>query len=836
MVSPGQRLLAISGGEPADRASAAATALGPLESTLALMTDAVMVTTPELDPPGPRVIYVNDAFTRLTGYAAAEVAGKVLRLAHGVEPAHEALDRLRRDLERDRRARGSAVRYRKDGTDYVVDWQMVPLHDRRGDVRHWMIIYRDANADRRAECDHAAVEHSLRLLVDNQPDPICRFLPDTTLTFFNRAYADLFRAPPEELTGRRFIELMAERDRPALIGHLRAIVADRPSAQYEHRFAAVGGGPRWLLWNTLGYFDETGAVLSYQAVGTDITDRKLAEEELRKLSGAVEHSPSAIIVADAHGRIEYVNPAFTAVSGYTADEVIGQRPNILKSDTTSEVLYRELWQTITGGGVWRGELRNRKKTGEPYWDLVAIAPIRDGSGAITHFVAIQHEITEQKLLQEQMAHDATHDSLTDLVNRREFERRLGHAVDSAKRQGSIHVLCYLDLDQFKIVNDTAGHAAGDELLKQIRGLLKGKFRGRDTLARLGGDEFGLLLDNCTLDRALKITEMVIANLRDYRFTWDGRTFRVGVSIGLAAITAETKDAAQAMSQADVACYAAKERGRNRVRVYHGEGAEPAEDHSEMRRAATLREAIEQNRFCLYCQPIIALHPHAAAEHRYEILVRMIDPDGQLVLPGAFIPAAERYGLMAEIDRWVIRHALRQCKKLFRSNPRLDISINLSGNSLNDERFPDFLKKQLTRTRVPTEQICFEITETAAIRNIAHATQMITDIRSRGSRFALDDFGSGLSSFSYLKTLPVDYVKIDGRFVRDMVGDSIDRAMVAAINQVGHVMGIRTIAEYAHDRATLEQLAALGVDYAQGYAVGAPVPLASIHDELRPTRH
>ncbi len=261
--------------------------------------------------------------------------------------------------------------------------------------------------------------------------------------------------------------------------------------------------------------------------------------------------------------------------------------------------------------------------------------------------------------------------------------------------------------------------------------------------------------------------MLITNLRDHRFLWEGRTFRIGVSIGLAPITADTKDTAQAMAEADVACYAAKERGRNRVRVYQGEGAGPARHHSEIHRAATLRDAIEEDRFCLYCQPIKSLRHDADVRERYEILLRKIDVEGQLVLPRSFIPAAERYGLMAEIDRWVIRHAFRYCKKLFSDNPGLEISINLSGNSLSDDHFPGFLRRQFSRSRIPAGQICFEITETAAIQNISQATQIISDIRKRGSRFALDDFGSGLSSFDYLKTLPVDYVKIDGRFVRDI---------------------------------------------------------------------
>jgi diguanylate cyclase (GGDEF)-like protein/PAS domain S-box-containing protein len=813
-----------------------------------------------------------------------------------------------------------------------------------------------------AETDDPNDEFSYRRLVENQPNPICRFRRDFTLTFVNRAYADLFRRTPGDLAGRRLSDVLSEEDASAVVAHLASLTADKPSAQYEHRNVRRSGKVRWHLWNTLAFFDDDGNVISCQAIGTDITlrkeaeeeilrekekvenclaiaanmfvaldaegritlanekackvlgrprdeligenwfetaipmdqrqrtlaefqrimrgdirpsehgesfvatrsdqqrliawrttaledadgrvtgtlscgeditERKQAEEKLHTLSSAVEHSPSSIIITDANATIEYVNPTFTQISGYTLQDVIGQNARILKSGLVPDEVYRDLWQTIHAGKIWQGELCNKKKNDGLYWDLLAIAPVKDTGGNITHFIATQHEITEQKLLVRQMAYDATHDALTDLVNRREFERRLERAIASTKEHGSHHVLCFLDLDQFKLINDTAGHAAGDELLKQVRGLLKGKFRGRDTLARLGGDEFGLLLDNCTLERANKINEMVIANLRDYRFFWEGRSFRIGVSIGLVAITAETESTAQAMAQADVACYAAKERGRNRVRVYQPEGAGPARHHSEIVRAATLRTAVEEDRFCLYCQPIVPLSGAGDALVRYEILVRMIDADGQLILPRTFIPAAERYGLMGAIDRWVIRHAFRHCARTFGQSSRIEFAINLSGDSLNDDSFPDFMREQFARSGVPAERICFEISETAAIRNINHVTQVISEIRKKGSRFALDDFGIGLSSFDYLKTLPVDYVKIDGRFVRDMVENAVDHAMVSAINEVGHVMGIETIAEFAHNKAILERLSRLGVDYAQGYAIGAPIPLASIDGGPRP---
>ena len=358
-------------------------ALGCLELILAMMTDAVMVTTPDLDPPGPRVVYVNEAFTRMSGYASAEVVGKVHRLADGAESAHEVLARLRNESEHDQQARGRAVRYRKDGSGYLLEWQTIPLLDGEGAVHHWITICRDMTPSPNVEKDYLASEHSFRLFVENQPDPICRFMPDTTLTFVNRAYATLFHSTPEEMIGKRFMGLVAERDRLGLLSHLRSIAPDHPSGQYEHRHLSRSGGTRWHLWTTLGYFDETGAVLSYQAVGTDITERKQSEQDLRKLSGAVEHNPSAIIITDAKGAIEYVNPAFTVTSGYGFDEVLGKSPGILKSGLTSEAVYHDLWNTITNGRVWHGELCNKRKKGDsPIWSSTCSMSLSRGCSIV----------------------------------------------------------------------------------------------------------------------------------------------------------------------------------------------------------------------------------------------------------------------------------------------------------------------------------------------------------------------------------------------------------------------------------------------------------------------
>ena len=454
-------------------------------------------------------------------------------------------------------------------------------------------------------------------------------------------------------------------------------------------------------------------------------------------------------------------------------------------------------------------------------------PIRDRDGAVLGAVLVFRDVSETRRLARQLAHEAAHDALTGLVNRREFEQRLERAVASAQRHRLGHALCYFDLDQFKLVNDTAGHAAGDALLKQVRGLLVGKFRERDTLARLGGDEFALLLENCELNEACRIAEGIVAAFREWQFTWAGRAFQIGISAGVVAVTPDCKNAQQLLTEADVACYTAKEQGRNRVYVYRKDGAYPSPHHAQMLMASSLRDALAENQFCLYGQPIVSLSEGNGIRRRYEVLLRMVERDHGIVLPGTFIPAAERYGLMAAIDRWVIENAFRAYDARDGSSDRVEIAINLSGDSLSTDDLAKFVLHQFATHNIRSERVCFEITETAAIQNLDHALQFIGEIKARGGRFALDDFGSGLSSFRYLRELPADYLKIDGSFVCNMSRNAHDRAVVAAINEVGHTLGIDTIAEHAHDAATVRSLRQMGVDYAQGYAFGAPAPLEQL---------
>ncbi|MBD2120500.1 EAL domain-containing protein [Trichocoleus sp. FACHB-262] len=457
------------------------------------------------------------------------------------------------------------------------------------------------------------------------------------------------------------------------------------------------------------------------------------------------------------------------------------------------------------------------------------------------FCMVVRDITERKQAEDalreseqRLAWQASHDALTGLANRREFERCLEQAITSVSTQGQQHYLCYLDLDQFKIINDTCGHRAGDELLRQIAATLQAQVRSTDILARLGGDEFGLLLYNCQLDQALKIANALRWSLQEFRFLWQGQTFSLGVSIGLTMIDQKEADLNSVLSAADAACYAAKSRGRNRVHLYQADDMELAKQQGEMQWAVRITQALEEDRFCLYYQPIVATQQAQLQEEHYEVLLRLRDETGKVVPPMAFLPAAERYNLMHLIDRWVIRtlfaaqgqHYRAAWQRCQSAPDRCLYAINLSGASINDDQFIDFLHEQFALHQVPPQVICFEITETVAIANLNKAIQLMRELKQLGCRFALDDFGSGMSSFAYLKSLPVDYLKIDGNFIKDILEDPTDMAMTEAINQVGHVMGLQTIAEFVENDRIFEVIKALGVDYAQGYGIAHPRPFST----------
>ncbi|MCV3214228.1 EAL domain-containing protein [Plectonema radiosum NIES-515] len=576
-------------------------------------------------------------------------------------------------------------------------------------------------------------------------------------------------------------------------------------------------------------------------VAVDISDRYRLEKELfeeKELAQVTLQSiGDAVITTDAESKIRFLNPIAEQLTGWSQQSAQGKPLTEvfqILNEITREPVENPVQQALREGNIvsLAKDTVLISRNGNEFAIEDSAAPIRTLDGEIIGAVMVFHDVTTARALARQLSWQASHDALTGLVNRREFESCVTQSLIYAKTQNQQHALCYLDLDQFKIVNDTCGHIVGDELLRQVTALFQAQIRSTDILARLGGDEFGILLNHCSLESALPIAKMLRESIETFRFVWQNKTFKLGVSIGLVEINEKSETVTTVLSAADAACYAAKNNGRNRVHIYQPDDTQLTQQQGEVQWVARINQALEENRFCLYYQTIVPIKQCKNGEH-YEVLLRLVDEVGNLVLPTAFIRSAERYNLMQTLDRWVIRTLFatqgQHYRETWKSSQSQKVgcgclyAINLSGASINDEQFIEFLHEQFALYQIPPALICFEITETVAIANLIKAAQFIRSLREIGCHFALDDFGSGMSSFAYLKNLPVDYLKIDGSFIKNIVDDPIDLAMVEAINQIGHVMGIKTIAEFVENQEILAKITALGVDYAQGYAIAKPRP-------------
>ncbi|MDD2055936.1 EAL domain-containing protein [Pseudomonas sp. GD03860] len=551
------------------------------------------------------------------------------------------------------------------------------------------------------------------------------------------------------------------------------------------------------------------------------------EVEKERAQVTLESIGDGVITTDVDGCIAYMNPAAEQLTHWHAAQAQGLPLAALFSllDENAEKDGRTLLEHVLSGGLKGGSEHIKliqRLDGSTVSVALVGAPIM-AEGKVSGIVLVLHDMTQERQYIANLSWQATHDALTGLANRREFEYRLELALNALARKPARHALIFLDLDQFKLVNDTCGHAAGDELLRHICAVLQAGLREGDTLARLGGDEFGILLENCPQEQAERIAESLRLAVQSLHFVWKGRPFMTTVSMGLVHITQAPTTLEASLRAADMACYMAKEKGRNRVQVYHADDSELSMRFGEMAWIQRLHVALEENRFCLYAQEIAALGSHGGAGH-LEILLRLHDESGRIILPDSFIPAAERYGLMTALDRWVVRsvfQVIRQCLDERREGPLAMCAINLSGSSIGDDKFLEYLRRLFGEFAIPPHLICFEITETSAIANLGSAIRFINELKGLGCRFSLDDFCAGMSSFAYLKHLPVDYLKIDGSFVKDMLDDPVNRAMVEVINHIGHVMGKRTIAEFVETPLIEQALQEIGVDYAQGYLIERP---------------
>jgi diguanylate cyclase (GGDEF)-like protein/PAS domain S-box-containing protein len=628
-------------------------------------------------------------------------------------------------------------------------------------------------------------------------------------------------------------------DRKGAVAAVRSHVRSGVPYDVEFRCRTKSGDYQWVRARGRSVHDAAGRAVRLAGTVATIVDRRYvrAQQHHETEQPPTPHDPvgDAVITTDANGKVASANAAAESLTGWTSAEARGKRLSDvcrLLDESTGTGMPDPVESVLRGSEdakVTTGMLLARRDGSEIAIHATAV-PIRDRGDRISGGVLVLRDVRHERDYATRLSYQASHDALTGLVNRREFEHRLERALNGARENGRHHAMLYLDLDQFKLVNDTSGHAAGDELLRQVSLVLGERLREGDTLARLGGDEFGVLLENCLPPHAVRIAEGLRQSVTNLHFVWHERTFTIGVSVGLVNLGDAPLTLAGVMSAGDAACYVAKEKGRGRTHVYHAKDSDLAVRHGEMEWVARLQEALKENRFCLHAQPIVAVDGSEPRGRRFELLLRLIDDDDQLVPPMAFVPAAERYNLMPMIDRWVVRKAFVTIASRWahQANERDDMyAINLSGSSLGQEGFLDFIREQFTRYEVATRAICFEITETAAIANFGKATHFIGELRALGCRFALDDFGVGMSSFGYLKRLPVDFLKIDGSFVQDMLTNPIDGAMVEAINGIGHVMGKRTVAENVESLSTLQRLREIGVDYAQGYGIAAPVPFVAV---------
>lgn len=552
---------------------------------------------------------------------------------------------------------------------------------------------------------------------------------------------------------------------------------------------------------------------------------KASEQRYREL---FQNVTAGVFQTTVDGRFMAANPALVRMLGYdTEDELLAVD---VAQDIYMDPGHREAWVRAMAedGEVRNAELLLKRKDGTKIVVLENSRAVRDDEGRVLFYEGTLTDITAAHELSQQLSYEASHDPLTGLANRREFELRLQRALEMSQATGATHAVCFMDLDRFKAINDSCGHVAGDELLRQLGQRLQQKVRSNDVVGRLGGDEFGVLLHNCSQNDALQVANNLLRAVGEFQFVWGSNAFNLGVSIGVVAVDGHFKRLAQVMNAADTACYAAKDGGRNRVVVFQEDAELVARRHGEMQWVARAKRALAENRLFLEAQPIVPLALDAREAPHYELLVRMHDENGRTVPPGAFLPAVERYNLSVRYDRWVINAALEWMRDHHAALDRVSrFFINLSRDSVADPDTVSYIRQAVASVGVDPRRLGFEVTESVAVSNLSRANQLVADLRRLGCVFGLDDFGSGVSSFAYLKALGADYLKIDGMFVGNISQDKVDYAMVRSINEIGHVMGKKVVAELVETPAQLEKLREIGVDYAQGFGVGEPRPIDEI---------
>ncbi|NEQ51553.1 MAG: EAL domain-containing protein [Leptolyngbya sp. SIO3F4] len=712
-------------------------------------------------------------------------------------------------------------------------------------------------------CQDSEHEKQFRLIFEQAAAGIATINFQGDFLQVNERWCEIFGYSQQELLAKNALELThPDYHAETLAGLTQLIEGTRESFTYDKLCRRCDSSTIWLHV-TISRVTTTSASGCLVVVAEDISERKRLELELERhhnhledlvaertaeLRREIEQRQAAeqalfqekelaevtlksiadaVLTTDAVGRITYLNPVAEILTGWSNQEVIGKPLGdilVILNETTRAPIENAVARVLRDGQMT--EVLDHcllvSRDGTEYGIDDSAAPICDRNGHMLGVVMVFRDVTQARKTSQQLSWQASHDSLTGLVNRWQFEEILASTLKN--RQGQTHLLFYLDLDRFKVVNDTCGHTAGDELLQQVSALIKQQIRHIDTLARLGGDEFGLILYGCTQKEGLAIAEKIRTVIQNFQFNWDDTTFHIGVSIGLVILDADISNLVMAMNAADAACYQAKAKGRNRVQVYQANDIDILQQRGQQQWSLRIKDALAHDRFCLYAQPVKSTQSSSGIHH-YELLLRMIAEDGTLINPDQFIPVAERYDLIVAIDSWVVTNVLDQLAQSGIVMPNTVYMINLSGASLGDEKFLHFFIQTLIASPLPPEAICIEITETAAVRNLSQAAEFMKQLQRLGISFALDDFGSGMSSFVYLKSLPLDYVKIDGKFITDLVVDETAVAIVESIHKVAQVMGLRTIAECVENHDICQWVQRIGIDFMQGYHIAQPIPLS-----------
>ena len=686
--------------------------------------------------------------------------------------------------------------------------------------------------------DKLLVRHQrVQRLLRNVTDVLYHTDSSGRISWITDTVNDMLGYRPAELEGRLLRDLLAdpEKDEPALL--------ERPQLRrHPTRVFRRDGSIAWLLISSRRIDDAHGQPIGSEGVcrdGTRLIETQHAlDDEKERAQVTLASIGDAVITTNAHGEVDYLNPRAEQMLGVPTADAIGEHFDTLCNfvDNDRNITANGLVQACLNTGTIQERdedltLYDRAPQTTGHTVKVTISPIRDSHQHVVGTVIVLHDITRLQQISRELAHQANHDLLTGLPNRRAFEHLLGEFL-AETGQGHHHALCYLDLDQFKLVNDTCGHDAGDEMLRQISNQISSQIRVGDTLARLGGDEFGLIMCHLSLTDAKIKAEALRTEIDRFRFRWNDKLFRLGASIGVAAIDREAVSTTELLRRADTACYLAKEKGRNQVYIYRGDSDETLTRHGDMQRMQQISEALDNDRFELFAQIIQPIDQRTHSRCGVELLLRMRDSDGAILSPQNFLLTAERYNVAARIDRWVLKRAVALIAAAGDDHAAIEhYSINISGQSITDEHFVDYARGLIEASSVDPRRLVFEITETTAVTNTRRAGELIRSLRALGCRFSLDDFGSGLSSFSYLKNLPSDFIKIDGKLVSNILQDPVERSIVEAINQVGQAMGLLTVAEHVESRALLDALRTIGIDYAQGYHVARPIPFEMLSSSI-----